>query len=91
MTFLDHIAPMQKQPLEVFYNKKAVHRSSPSGLQFYLKKTPTQGFSFNYCEIPKNIYFEKHLQMAAPAYEIKDKHKNNFMRKPYFFVFRKLL
>ena len=28
-------------------------------------KTPTQVFSCEYCEIPKNTYFEKHLRTAA--------------------------
>ena len=32
---------------------------------FFNKDTPTQLFSYEYCEIFKNIYFEEHLQMAA--------------------------
>ena len=31
-----------------------------------LNETPTQVFSWEYCEIFKNIYFEEHLQTAAP-------------------------
>ena len=38
-----------------------------AGLQpcnFIKKKTPTQLFSSEYCEILKNPYFEEHLRMA---------------------------
>ena len=38
------------------------------GLQLYQKETPTQVFSCEYCELFKNNYFEKHLQMAAPGF-----------------------
>ena len=38
---------------------------SPSGLQLYYKETPTQVFFSEYCEIFKNIYFEKHLWTTA--------------------------
>ena len=31
----------------------------------YLKETPIQVFSCEYCKIFKNTYFEEHLQMAA--------------------------
>ena len=40
----------------------------PSGLQLYLKKTPTQVFSCEICEILKTAYFEEHLQMTASVY-----------------------
>ena len=32
-----------------------------------LKKTPTQAFSFKYCEIFKNTYFEEYLQATTSA------------------------
>ena len=32
-----------------------------------MKKTPTQVFSREYCEISENIYFEERLQMAEMA------------------------
>ena len=40
-------------------------KSNPSCLQLYQKKTPTQVFSYEYCEIRKNIYFEKYLRKVA--------------------------
>ena len=38
-------------------------------LQLYLKETPTQVFSFQYCEIFKNTYGEEHLRMAASGFQ----------------------
>ena len=35
------------------------------GLQLYQKETPTQVFFGEYCEIFKNLYFEKHLRTTA--------------------------
>ena len=35
---------------------------SPSGLQLYLKETPTLLFSCEIYEISKNIYFEEQLK-----------------------------
>ena len=32
----------------------------------YEKETVTQVFSYEYCEIFKNTYFEKHLRTATP-------------------------
>ena len=34
-------------------------------LQFYWKETPILVFSYEICEISKNIYFEEHLQTTA--------------------------
>ena len=34
----------------------------PQDLQFYLKKTPTQVFSCDYCEIFKSTFFIEHLR-----------------------------
>ena len=39
--------------------------SWPSSLQLFLKETPTQVFSCEYCAVFKNTYFEKHLGTAA--------------------------
>ena len=39
----------------------------PLGLQLYLKETPTQLFSCEFCENFKNTFFEEHLQTAAPV------------------------
>ena len=36
-----------------------------SGLQLYLKETPAQVFSCEYCQIFKNTYFEEPLRTAA--------------------------
>ena len=36
----------------------------PSGLQLYLKETPAQVFSCEYCQIFKNTYFEEPLRTA---------------------------
>ena len=34
-------------------------------MQLYLKETPAQVFSCEYCKIFKNTYFEEHLRTAA--------------------------
>ena len=34
-------------------------------VKIFLRETPTQVFSCEYCEILHNTYFEKHLQTAA--------------------------
>ena len=39
----------------------------PGGLQLYYKKTPTQVFSCEHCEIFKSTYFKEHLRTAASA------------------------
>ena len=51
--------------LEFLFNKVA-------GLQGckFIKKTPTQVFSREYCEIFKNTYFEEHLRTAASVYSV---------------------
>ena len=36
-----------------------------SQYSFYLKETPTQDFSSEYCEIFKNTYFKEYLLTAA--------------------------
>ena len=58
------------QPLEVFYEKSCSQKFRNSlrkvaDLQPYLKDTPTQVFSYEYCEVFKNTYFEEHLLTAA--------------------------
>ena len=46
--------------LEFFFDKVAGLR-----LATLLKETPTQVFSYEYCETFKNTYFGKHLRTAA--------------------------
>ena len=41
-----------------------IHRKA-ADMQLHWKKSPTQVFSSENCEIFKNTYFEKHLQAAA--------------------------
>ena len=48
--------------LESLFNKVA-------SLKAYLKETPTQVFSFKYCEIFKNTYLEEHLEPAASVWQ----------------------
>ena len=38
------------------------------GLKFYLKKAPTQLFSYEYCEVFKNTYLKEHLGTTASNY-----------------------
>ena len=40
------------------------------GLQIYYKKTPTQVFSCQFCEIFKKNFFTEQLQKTAPEYEL---------------------
>ena len=47
--------------LESLFNKVAAFW--PATL---LKETPTQVFSFEYCDIIKNTYFEEHLRTLVP-------------------------
>ena len=52
----------------VLYKKlilKTSQHSQKHGLQFYLKETPTQVYSYENCENFKNNYFEEHLRTAA--------------------------
>ena len=42
-------------------------------------------FFKNFSELLTLTFFGEYC-----PYEIKDKHKNNFMREPYFFMFRRL-
>ena len=44
---------------------KNVHFLPPWYAHRRVKETPTQGFSWEYCEISKNTYFEEHLRPAA--------------------------
>ena len=37
---------------------------------FIKKRLKTQVFSYEYCEIFKNNYFEEHLRTAAPVYKL---------------------
>ena len=47
--------------LESLFNKVAAFW--PATL---LKESPAQVFSFEYCDIVKNTYFEEHLQTLVP-------------------------
>ena len=76
-------APQKKQPPEVFYKERCLlkfcnsHRKTPDlgslfnckpdGLQLYYKKTPTQVFFCEHCEIFKSTYFKEHLRTSASA------------------------
>ena len=47
----------------------SIKKHCPKGLQLYLKKTPTQVFYREYCEIFKNTFFENYLRTAASKNE----------------------
>ena len=51
----------QKQPPEVFFFNKVAGLAC----NFIKKKTLTQVFSCEFCEISKNIYFTEHLRTTA--------------------------
>ena len=60
-----------------------------AGLQLYLKETPTQTLSSEYCKVFKNTYFERHLQTAASNYFKKLHNKvNSSFRIDSFIKFR---
>ena len=42
-------------------------RKTPVLEFLFHKKSPTQVFSYKYCEIFKNTYYEEHMRMAASA------------------------
>ena len=58
--FLWNLWIFQKQPSELFYEKKLFFKISQ-----YQKETPTLAFSPEYCENLKNTFFEEHLLTAA--------------------------
>ena len=68
-----HDGALQKQPPEVFYKRScsqkfAIFTGKHLCWSLFLireKETPTLVFSWEYCEIFKNTYFEEHLQMPA--------------------------
>ena len=61
----------QKQSPAVFYNTAVLKnftrftKKTLSSLQLFLKMTPTQMFSCEYCEFFRKTYFEEHLRMAS--------------------------
>ena len=69
---------VQKQPPEEFYDKAAKFTAKHLcwslfliKLQALLEKTPTQVFSYEYCEIFKNTYFQEHLFGRCFKFEIR--------------------
>ena len=58
--------------------------SRPLDLQLYLKESPTQVFPYKYCQIFKNIYFEKQLQTAGS--ECTTQVKTNQLIWVYFLI-----
>ena len=52
----------------LFLNKVAGLSSTARPSNLLKKDTPTLVFSYQYCEILKNTYFEEHLQKAASEY-----------------------
>ena len=50
--------------LESLFNNVACLR--PSGPATFIKKTPVQVFSCEFCEIFKNTYFVENLRAAVP-------------------------
>ena len=74
-----HTKLSQKQSSEVLYKRSCsykfsnIHRKPPVFKSHfnkiadltYLKETPTEVFSCEYCEILKSTYFEEHLRMAT--------------------------
>ena len=92
----------QKQPPKEFYKKSCcktfcnIHRKTPmlrtSGLKIYEKNIPTQVLSCEYCEIFKNIYFEKHLRTAASGSNFRvSRSPGSFIFNCFFAKFRKIL
>ena len=63
---------MAEAASEVFFKSEDLKACSlnlqTKRLATLLKKTPTQGFSCEMCEIFKNTYFEEHLRMTASTY-----------------------
>ena len=57
---------MQKQPPEVFYEKRCSEKfHKNSGLQQNIKKeTLAHVFSCEFCEISKNTFFTEHLRVT---------------------------
>ena len=45
--------------------KSLLNKVAASKACTFIKKTTSQMFSCEYCEISKNTYFEEHLRMAA--------------------------
>ena len=62
----------KKPVLESLFDKVAVLQPID-----FIKETPTQVFSCEYCEILKSIYFEKHLQTTASTLVIFSQENNN--------------
>ena len=65
--------------LEPLFNKVAGFKACN-----FIKETPTQEFSYEYCEIFKKTYFEKHLRTAAsaqPSVAFHIKQMTDFYRK----------
>ena len=63
------LCDLKKQPPEVFHKTfDKIHRKT-SVLEFrfplFWKEDPTQVFSFEYCKILRNTYFEEHRRTAA--------------------------
>ena len=45
--------------------KKLFYKTSLKHATLFKKETPTQIFSYEYCEIFKSTYFDEHLRTAA--------------------------
>ena len=53
---------------KAFLNNFAIFTEKHLCWSFFLIKTPTQVFSYEYFEILKNTYFEEHLWTVASNY-----------------------
>ena len=69
---------MQKQPPEVFYEKRKKvflkisqisQENTCARVSFFIKETLAQMFSCEFCEISKNTFFTEHLWMTAAGYD----------------------
>ena len=85
----------QKQQSEVFYikavlKKLTIFTEKPLCWSlFWIRLTPAQVFSWEYCEIFKNTYFEEHLLRLLPSFQgFMDTSSTNSSRVMISFMFR---
>ena len=71
---------LQKQPPQVFYNKRCSCR--PDACNFIKKETLTQMLSCEFCEISKNTFSKEHLR--ATASEAEDADYDNLWNRLFY-------
>ena len=58
------------EPLSNKLKAYNLNKVQPECLQLYEKETPTQGFSYEYCEILTNTYFKVYLRTYNIDYNV---------------------